>query len=422
MIKQLPLFIFLLFHFSFSQAQSDAYRAFQIAQEAVDEDPEEYLAPIRALQMINYKTTDPLALSTMAQAEMTYFSFVGDYEYTLMANVKRFGPERDPAFLQVRHDSAFVDQHTFVEARDFILQKAEEEQVIMINEAHHIPYHRSFVHGLLKGLYEKGFRYLAVETLSDDDINALGYPDHSSGFYSREPLFGEMLREALKTGFRLVPYESQQECADESDDRYYCSTFRDSVQAVNIKERIFEEDTGAKVLVFAGYDHIHKGSHNSWIKMAQFVERMTGIEPFCVDQTTMMESLNLAYENRTYYSVMELVAPEEPVIAVKEEKPYAHGPFVDATVFHPRTEEINDRPGFYSIDGRRKPFRLGVTELEEGQLVQAFYVGEKGYRIPADQFVVRTGRESLFLFPGAYELVIRGMDGENVIERVIEQR
>jgi hypothetical protein len=46
---------------------------------------------------------------------------------------------------------------------------------------------------------------------------------------------------------------------------------------------------------------------------------------------------------------------------------------------------------------------------------------EKGNRIPADQFIVKTGSESLFLLPGTYELVIRSAQGKVLEKKEIQQ-
>ena len=84
----------------------------------------------------------------------------------------------------------------------------------MINESHHIPYHRLFVKSLLQDLYNAGYRYLALEalTLPTDSINIRRYPTQQDGYYIAEPLFADMLRTALKIGFKLERYEDDIPC------------------------------------------------------------------------------------------------------------------------------------------------------------------------------------------------------------------
>jgi len=421
-MKSTILFCALSFLPFISMAQGEAYNAFGIAQESAKENPEDYLAPIRALKAISYDSTDRMAQDVMAQAYMTYYSFAGDYEKTLEASISRFGPRRNAKYLQVRYDSTFVKSHRFVDAKTFILQKAGEHQVIMINEAHHIPYHRSFVTEILQGLYDKGFRYLALETLSSARLNERGYPDYNSGFYSREPLFSEMLRQAIKVGFTLIPYENEKECDNKGSGRFYCNTFRDSMQAVNLQQRIFQNQNDAKVLVFAGYAHIEKGSNNGWRKMAEIFRELTGIEPYCIDQTDLRESFNIAYEGKIYQSVMGIENPQQPVVAVKENQAFANNSMVDASIIHPRSRKVNDRPGFYTIDGKRKAYELTGFFPATGQLVQAFYAEEQGDRVPADQYIVKTQNESLFLFPGKYDIIVRSVEGPIVHQEKIVQK
>ena len=80
----------------------------------------------------------------------------------------------------------------------------------MMNERHFNPYNRAFVISWLEKCYENGYRYLAAETLfaKDSLLNErrtvlLG----ETGFYSDEPVYGDMLRTALNLGYTLVPYE-----------------------------------------------------------------------------------------------------------------------------------------------------------------------------------------------------------------------
>jgi hypothetical protein len=47
-----------------------------------------------------------------------------------------------------------------------LLQISDVAQIILINEAHHVPQHRAFAYELLKALRQKGFTHFATETLS----------------------------------------------------------------------------------------------------------------------------------------------------------------------------------------------------------------------------------------------------------------
>jgi uncharacterized iron-regulated protein len=59
-------------------------------------------------------------------------------------------------------DSLFFNTFKAVNAKDYILERAKKEKIIIINEAHHNARHRSFTCSLLQGLYEDGYRYLGL--------------------------------------------------------------------------------------------------------------------------------------------------------------------------------------------------------------------------------------------------------------------
>ncbi|MBC3784187.1 hypothetical protein [Spirosoma utsteinense] len=71
--------------------------------------------------------------------------------------------------------------------------------------------HRAFTTSPLKDLYQGGFRYLGAETLNsrDSTLNQRRYPLIRSGYYTREPQYGNLIREALQLGYQLVAYEAR---------------------------------------------------------------------------------------------------------------------------------------------------------------------------------------------------------------------
>jgi hypothetical protein len=141
----------------------------------------------------------------------TDYSFIGMETETGEQFYGRYGKPK------ALSDSAFtIFQKSFlaVNAMEYILERAKNEEVLIINEAHHKPKHRFFTRSLLNSLYEQGYRYLGLETLSnretaDFELNIRKYPLKYSGTYSNEPQFGNLIREALEIGYMLFPYEGE---------------------------------------------------------------------------------------------------------------------------------------------------------------------------------------------------------------------
>jgi hypothetical protein len=154
-----------------------------------------------------------------------------------------------------------------------ILAQTKQRQLVMFNEEHTQPRGRWLVGSLLPALYQQGFRYLALEGL--DAANSVGlrqrgYPVATSGFYTNEPHFGNLIRQARRLGFRLVAYEAL------SDDRE-----RD--QARNLLAATLGPHPRARVVVLAGHSHINENSTAQ--SMATWVRKLSGVDPLTIEQT-----------------------------------------------------------------------------------------------------------------------------------------
>jgi hypothetical protein len=164
---------------------------------------------------------------------------------------------------QQTHDSIYKQAGTI----DDLLKRADSTQIVMFNEAHNCPQHRYLVGTLLEKFYQKGFRYLGLEAFYNDSLLIKkGYPTSGNGFYLREPVFANLVREAHKMGFKVFEYDS-------------FSNNREVDQAKNIYDKTLSKDHKAKVLILAGYEHIPKS------KMAGKLETISGIKPLTIDQT-----------------------------------------------------------------------------------------------------------------------------------------
>ena len=159
-----------------------------------------------------------------------------------------------------------------------ILELTEAEQIIMFNENHFYPQHRILISRLLKDLRKQGFEYLALEALAKDSLlNSDFEPDVETGFYIKEQNFKNLVRIAQELGFTFVSYENQNLEID-----------REIGQSENLYNKTFLINPNAKVIVFAGLDHITElPSSNDKKWMAQIFKEKYQIDPLTFSQSDL---------------------------------------------------------------------------------------------------------------------------------------
>ena len=314
-----------------------------------------------------------------------YVSFTGDYSaalfYGQLADTTRL---TDVDYRQIAKSIQQLKKIKNVDAKRFIAFVASNYKVIMLNEAYNKPIHRAFAYSLLDVLYNRGFRYLAMEMLNpmpDQELTKLNY---KTGHLATEPVAGELIRQALELGFKLVAYE------DPMADKH-SPTERDSIQAANIA-RIFKQDPEAKILVYAGYGHIAEKSTNpDFIPMGMAFRRMTGIDPLTIDQTDMTEESNFSFGKAFYDAYVEKFPLTSASIPTINDEPVnvTGTTLYDLTVVHPKTTYYFSRPTWLALSNRRHAVSVKTTNRNIF-LVQAYYqfesIGTKpGQVVPADQ-------------------------------------
>lgn len=373
-----------------------------------------------------------------------------------------------------------------VDAVDAIAESAGSKQVVIVNEAHHDAHTRALTLALLPRLRAIGYKYFAAEALDakDTDLTTRGFAISASGSeYVHDPIYGELIREALKLGYVVVPYEAVGNNGQE----------RETGQANNLFHRIFEHDPKAKVLIHAGYAHIDKtrGRLGSIRPMAMELKRLTAFDPLCIDQTDVREdrpaneldAIHRAQADyRTqrsmltargttqemietplvkkryragdiYIDLIGLYHPDRPVILVnRATKAWwsAREGTYDANVILPPG---NSEPSNYSqgpvgleIDGKRylvvppaagghRPAWLGLAgervpvDVESRPcadsvpcLVEAHYAREPDNAIAADRYLFLQPKKGsvLYLKPGQYRLRWIDIAGKVLAERPLQ--
>ncbi|HJP98421.1 MAG TPA: hypothetical protein VJ862_07670 [Rhodanobacteraceae bacterium] len=309
-----------------------------------------------------------------------YQSFIGDYqdaERSFSIQQKAQADDRPSPLMQPgRHP---------VPALDYLPQLAKQYRVVFLNEAHNIALTRTLTVRLLKPLREEGFNVLAVETLYPSDVAALarrGYPVVASGFYTREPIYAEMVRTALKLGYKVVAYEA---------DPDHTGDAREAQQAENLW-KILKDDPGAKIVVNAGYAHIQKeGRFLGAQSMAEHFMEDSGITPLSVEQTVMIPHLDPGMDHPDYRAITDALRPVQPVVFIDSHaKPWSLRAGYDVSVIFPEEHFMDGRPTWLELWGARVPYPVNgaVCRNHWPCMVAARYADEGDDAIPADRMVL----------------------------------
>ena len=314
-----------------------------------------------------------------------------------------------------------------------ILSMAKSRKAVFFNEAHSAPITRTLTIELLAKLRAEGFNYFAAETLydSDHDLNKRGYPTPKSGFYINEPLYGEMVRTALKLGFKVVAYDVEN--AGEGDARERAGAQR--------LARVFKQDPHARLVVDAGFAHVQKsGKYLGGSSMGEFFHKLSGIDPLTIEQTMLIQHARPDQDHPYYLAVMQALHPQQPIVFVAADgKTWTLKPGqYDMSVFYPESASTKARPDWLALNGLRVPYAVG-SELCNGHfpcLIQAFYANEGDDAVAADRTVLNTvdpnapmsqrvlngqgdAQSVLFLRPGKYRLTATDRRNHVVFSRDI---
>lgn len=310
-----------------------------------------------------------------------------------------------------------------VDAVQAIAKEAEKYRVVITNEAHYQPQNRVFTTALLRALYDKGFRYFAFEDYAPDDevfkskndkeLNSRGYPVKATGYYILEPQYGNLVREAIRIGYKVVPYEHYASDKQDPVERLWA---RERGQAKNIAA-ILANDPGAKILVHSGYGHMNEHYNDGEGQMGGMLKNEFKIDPLTVDQEKLLEE-----NNNPHTSAFAL---RKPSVFVDDKGGYfsasydvgGSGFLADISVAFPKTKYINGRPDWLMYPGNRRYYfiRRGLLKIPYPLMILAYRKGEDiDSAIPADVIELGSAKESkaLVLTKGDYTLLIKNQKGE----------
>ena len=285
-----------------------------------------------------------------------------------------------------------------------IVARARRTNIVILNEEHDSPRDRAFALEVARALRPLGYSLLAAEAFSSSADAAqraakaktlldAGYPRLSTGFYTKEPVFGDFVRQSLALGYRPVAYEYVPARGSPPFDD---PGARDQAEADNLVHDIFHRDPKAKVFIYVGYDHAAEAPVSGIEWMASRLKRVTGIDPLTIDQTTVSPSA-LEPEGRALYAALTPRFGRRSVVAMLDGEPLSFGHLagaVDLQVIHPPQRSVNGRPTWLAAMGR-KPVAIPARLLPKtGRLlVQAFLADEADDAVPIDQVIVVAGHK-----------------------------
>lgn len=344
-------------------------------------------------------------ISWKYQIAASDYAIKGDYKNALIQWDSAMGTkEREPSKQQI---DSMNQKYLKVNAFDYIANISKANQVIIINEAHHNSFHRVFTKALLQKLFDNGYKNLGLEALSngekyqDTALNNRKYPILATGYYTKDPQFGNLIREALEIGYDVFPYESVENRGGKG---------REIEQAKFIKEKI-DEKPNEKFLIHCGFAHALEGIYEPWEKtMAGRLTEYTNINPLTIHQVIYSEKSTPKYN----HPLRKALKIEEPTILIDENnKPlgYKTGEmWTDIAIFYPNTKYIENRPNWLFAYGSKKvSISLDEVQMKFPTMVFAFKKGEDiNIAIPVDVAEIKNKTEicNLGLKTGIYEIVV----------------
>jgi hypothetical protein len=273
-----------------------------------------------------------------------------------------------------------------VDPAEEIIARAADAQFVMLNEAHHDPHHRAFIADIAERLRPLGFSFYAAETFSTSAVDRAETWTHlSDGYYSREPVFGALLRRVRELGYQLVAYEDIRRDADATPAESVAR--REAGQAENLRTRILDRDPNARVLVHAGHGHVteHRDHESFGPLMARRFSQMTGVDPLTIDET--------------HYA-----APGADFVVC--DPATINRPGVDLYIGSPNPTFERLRPTWRRLAGHREvALPRDLQQIEKATIFEARNADEPDEAVPVDRILVRPGENiPLLLPPGRYRV------------------
>jgi hypothetical protein len=164
-------------------------------------------------------------------------------------------------------------------------------RVVMMNEAHNglkrCVRTREIGRRLLPAAHAAGVRHMAMEALPqgvDPRPNWTRALSQFEGGYVAQTEMRRLIEDAEELGWTLLPYETRRYPIEPND--------REEEQARNLVDALTTLPADSPLLVWCGWGHLYKHARvdSDWRPMASRFWELSGVDPFCIDQTVTVEA------------------------------------------------------------------------------------------------------------------------------------
>lgn len=348
-------------------------------------------------------------------------SLIGDYSGAIHA-FSTARPARNEDNFDIGRTMSMVEDAAIFNAVEYIGERARDKQIVILNEAHHVPLHRAFAMQLATKLRSMGFTYLACETFASNVYFPFQHGDVElyDGYYTQEPMFANFIRNAIEERWTFVAYERERTTPQQKGEQ---EKAREFVQATNIVSRVFKNDPKAKILIYVGYGHAAKfpeSSNDSDESMfAAQLKRLTGIDPYTIDQATLYDQHRSKWQSATYRALHTKLKPATASVLTDGNGQPIHigidSRAYDVQVIHPpykvsaktmREEWMEQLPQlrYYEIP-------TDIYDKSRRSVVYAFSMNSSKESVPLDTVMIDPDRPAPMMF-------LKSNDVRFVVERL----
>lgn len=367
-----------------------------------------------------------------------------------------------------KDNGRFVSNDTAIEFRNaypYIYNATKNNDIVILNECHYDPKHRTVLYSILDSIKKNGVQSIFLETFAyfkNDSSFFARNPDKHWGVYTSENVYNQTINKMQLMHFNLYSYEfnpgnqldttsigNKKYIIDKEDvnwmpveaDNFIIAQLyskedyvrRDAEQAVHIYQKM-RSNKIQKALIYCGYSHGWKV--NGY--MAGILQHLLNKKVFSIDQTLLNEHSDWKHENPLYtkyanttYPIVFIDKRQQPLHSIYfSDSNYSTDTLVDMVIASPRTIYKNNRPTWLELNGDRKRYTLStfidVGEFSNDFLV-AIYEGNdyelaKFEAIPVDVFQVQNGAENydVILVPHKKYHLFAYRDGKIITEKIIE--